>query len=92
MHAVMLQVKVDPARFEESVGFVEREVLPVARQMPGIVAGYWLASPQGDGGIALTVFETEDAAKASMEMMDSGPRPDYARFHSIELLRVTASL
>ena len=92
MYAVMLRVGVEAGRMDESIEFVERNVLPMVRQTPGIVAGYWLAQPDGVEGVALTIFESEEAAKASIDEMDSAPRPDYASFLGVQLLRVTASL
>ncbi len=47
---------------------VEVKVVPGTAQAPGFVAGYWL-----DGGTGVVVFESEDAARAMAEQVQSPP-------------------
>ena len=92
MYAVLVSMSIPPEREEESIVFLRENVLPVIRQTPGIVGGYWLKRPDGSDGVALTIFESEDAARASMEGMNNAPRPDYVTFTGADLLEVVDSL
>ena len=67
MHAVVVKVSVEPGHEEESLEHVRANVVPNVKQAPGVVAGYWLAPEEGHG-LAITVWESEEAAKASIEM------------------------
>ena len=67
MHANVVEVAVDPSVDPERKGLHE-VVIPRVRQLPGLVAAFWL-EPVDDKGLSIAVFETEDAARGAMETM-----------------------
>ena len=67
MHANVVEVAVDPSADPERKGLHE-VVIPRVRQLPGLVAAFWL-EPVDDKGMSIAVFETEEAARGAMETM-----------------------
>jgi hypothetical protein len=63
MHAVLTSVTIkDQATAEE---YLRDQVVPSAKQAPGLVAAYWVrAEGEGRGTI---VFESEDAARGAAD-------------------------
>ncbi len=64
MHAVVGKVSIQAGREDESLEFLKTNVLPMVKQAPGIIAGYWLA-PQGGHGFGITLLESEEAARVA---------------------------
>ena len=87
MHALIGRVNIERGRENEAQEFLTANVLPMVKQSPGLVAGYWLA-PEDGKGLGITFFETEDAARNAVEMAQQGPRPDYVTWDSIEVREV----
>jgi hypothetical protein len=86
MHAVVVKVTVsDP---EGSIGALRQDVVPRVAAAPGFVAGYW--TREGNTGLSMAVFETEDAAKAMSEMVPSVV-PEGVTLESVEVREVVAS-
>lgn len=89
MHAVTIKVEIlDRERAEQDL---QEHVVPMAKQAPGFVAGYWL-SPADGLGWSLLFFESEAAATAAVADIRERPgRPDApARITDIGDLRVIA--
>jgi len=91
MHAVVGKVSIQAGREDESLEFLKTNVLPMVKQAPGIIAGYWLA-PQGGHGFGITLFESEEAARGAAEMAQKAPRPDYVTWDSIDVQEVIAQV
>jgi hypothetical protein len=91
MHAVVGAVSVQAGREDEALEFLKTNVLPMVKQAPGIIAGYWLA-PKGGHGFGITLFESEEAAREAAEMAQKGPRPDYVTWDSIDVQEVIAQV
>jgi hypothetical protein len=67
MHAVVTRVTINDNDAAES--HLHEQVVPGVSQAPGFVAGYWTRK---DGtGLAMVLFETEDAANAAAERIPS---------------------
>ncbi len=47
-------------------------MIPRVRQLPSVVAGYWL-EPRDGKGLSITVFEDENAARGALETMGITP-------------------
>lgn len=63
MHAAFLTVTFNDG--DEATQVLEQQVIPQASAAPGFVTGYWAAQMQAGGkGMAMLVFETEEAAEA----------------------------
>jgi hypothetical protein len=85
MQAVVVRVTI--ADREASEQHLRENVVPGVSQAPGFVAGYWTYK---DGtGLAMVVFESEDAANAMSERVPS-MLPDGVTLEGIEVREVVA--
>lgn len=89
MHAVVVDVSIKD--FESARQGLLEQVVPAVSQAPGFVAGYWTRS--GDNrGLGMVVFESEDAARAAAEMIQSQPPPpDAVTLDSVDVNEVVAN-
>ena len=61
MYAVVVRVSIgDRERAEQGL---REQVIPMVRQAPGFVAGYWTRSESGNDGLSMILLESEDAAR-----------------------------
>jgi heme-degrading monooxygenase HmoA len=67
MHAVVVRVTI--SNLEGSESALREPVVPRVSQAPGFVAGYW--TRKDSGGLSMTIWESEDAAKAASEIAAS---------------------
>ena len=88
MHAVLVRVTIHD--FDVARQGLRDEVVPRARQAPGFVAGYWTRSAEGDNGVGLVLFESEDAARAAAERIESDPgaNPEAVTVDGVEVREV----
>jgi hypothetical protein len=85
MHAVVVTVTISD--HETAEGHLREQVVPGVSQAPGFVAGYW--TRQGDSGLGMVVFESEDAAKAMSERVPTMV-PDVVTLESVDVREVVA--
>jgi hypothetical protein len=95
MHAVFLEVNATDAHTEPGREILPQYAAPMAREMRA-TAGYWLA-PGGGRGIAVMVFDTEDAAKKAAGMFTVGQppmpnAPEGVTVKTVEVREVLASI
>ena len=90
MHALVVSVTIEPGHDEEAQAQLESNVLPMVKQSPGVVSGYWMRSGDGQHGSSVVLFENEEAARAAADMVPNTPRPDFITFDSIEVREVVA--
>jgi hypothetical protein len=86
MHAAVVKVTIH--HVEKANAVLREQVVPRASQAPGFVAGYW--TRKDDTGLSMIVFESEDAARAAAEQIQS-PDPDAVSIHDVELREVVAN-
>jgi heme-degrading monooxygenase HmoA len=86
MHAVVVNVTINDE--EGSVAALRDQVVLRISQAPGFVAGYW--TRKGNGGLSMSVWESEDAATAASEMVKSAA-PEGVTVDSVEVREVVAS-
>ena len=86
MHAVVVTVSISDNEVAES--HLREQVVPGVSQAPGFVAGYW--TRKDGSGLAMVVFESEDAAKAVSERVPSMV-PDVVTIENIEVREVVAN-
>ena len=91
MYAVVASVSIEPGRAEEATEHLQSTVIPRVKEAPGVVAGYWTRSSDGEHGAAMVLYETEDAARAGAERVPT-MAPEYIHFDSIEVREVIAQL
>ncbi len=85
MYAVVVRVSIgDRERAEQGL---REHVIPAVRQIPGFVAGYWLA-PEGNQGMSIVLFESEDAARTAAQNIRP---PQAVTIESVEVREVVAS-
>jgi len=92
MHAVVTEVNVDASREEEARELLNDVVVPQAKQFDGFVAERWLRALEGERGVAVIFFSSEQAARAAVERARSeGPPPGGpVSMQSIDLFEVIA--
>lgn len=83
MHAVVVRVTVDDV--EPAVKELNEETIPRVQQAPGFVAGYW--TRKDNTGLAMIVFESEEAAQGSSERLRENP-PTQVTIEDVELREV----
>lgn len=95
MHALFVEVNVDESMNEQARERLQREEVPRAREA-GANAGYWLAAQAGRG-VAVVLFDSEDAAKRAAETLTVGEAPSAeappgVTFRTVEVREVLAGL
>ena len=88
MHAIAVRVSISD--FESSRKELDEKVVPRVSNAPGFVAGYWTLSEDKSNGLALLVFESEDAARA-VEGRLRDDAPQGVTIESTEVREVVAS-
>ena len=74
MHALVVKLAVDDVDRDDQL--LEEQVVPRASGAAGFVAGYWTRS--GNSGLSMVVYESEEAARAVAEQIQSMGLPDDA--------------
>jgi hypothetical protein len=69
MFARVTVVQGSPDRYDDAVRVINERAVPGAKQIPGLVAGYWAADRSSGKVVTFAVFETEEALKASEEQV-----------------------
>jgi hypothetical protein len=88
VHAVVVKLTIDDVGRDDQL--LEEEVVPRASGAAGFVAGYWTRS--GDSGLSMVVYESEEAARAVAEQIQSMGLPDDAvTVDGVEVREVVAS-
>lgn len=90
MFAVVTRVELPEGQtIEEGRRTLESEVLPLLKDIPGLVHAYFLAPPTGREGLSIVVVESEEVAKMGAEQMKL---PAGVKLLSTEVREVAASL
>jgi quinol monooxygenase YgiN len=90
MHAILVSVTIEPGHDEEAQAQLDGTVVPMVKQAPGVISGYWMRSSDGRHGSSVVLFENEEAARAAADMVPNQPRPDFITFDPIEVREVVA--
>jgi hypothetical protein len=83
MHAVVVRVAINDQDAADS--HLREQVVPGVSQAPGFVAGYW--TRKDDTGLAMVLFESEEAAEAMSERVPS-MIPDAVTLEGTEVREV----
>jgi len=89
MHAVIVSVTITDG--EQATTYLRSEIVPRVKQAPGFVAGYWVRIEGGDKGRATIVFESEDAARAAADQIQSQEGGDAVTLDSVDVGEVVES-
>lgn len=90
MYAVVVRERGPADQINASGRHVEANVLPRARQAPGIVSGFWMTDTAG-AALNVMVFDSEDAARSTLDPARTAPRPPWMRVEGAEVYQVLAS-
>jgi len=83
-------VKVSIQDVERGEAMLREQIVPRVSQAPGFVAGYWTRSD--DDGLSMIVAESEDAARAIAQQIESGgPPSDAVTLEGVEVREVVAN-
>src|SRR4051812_39376717 len=90
MHAVVLNVEIDPNRTTEAFEGLKTMVVPSTVASPGFVRGVWTGDHEAGGaGIAMVLFDTEEHARAMTEAIDA-PADSPVRITDVAIQPVAA--
>ena len=89
MYAVVVRERGQADQINTSGQHVQANVLPRARQAPGIVSGFWMTDQAG-ATLNVMVFESEDAARSALEPVPTAPRPPSMQVESADVYEVLA--
>jgi hypothetical protein len=67
MHAVVTKVSVTEG--ESATKNLREEIVPRIKEVPGLVAAYWVRLEGGDEGNSVIVLESEDQARGVAEQI-----------------------
>lgn len=88
MHAVVVKVTIKNLEdIEATLKHLREEVVPGVSQAPGFVTGHW--TRKDNSGMAMIIFESEDAATAASEQIPSTV-PDAVKLEGVEVREVVA--
>lgn len=91
MHAVVVRVNIGDAEIAQKG--LREQVIPRVKQAPGFVAGYWTRSDDGQNGVSMVLFESEEGARRAAQMLQ-GPdamTPETVTVESVEVREVVES-
>ena len=57
-----------PEQFDQAVRYIQEQVIPSVRGIPGLKGAYWLGDRQTGKGLAITLWESVEAMQASEAM------------------------
>lgn len=90
MYAALATVTITD--YDHARRLLHDDVLPTITEVPGFVAGYWLAPVDGTG-MSILIFETEDEARAMAAQMPHGRElNEYVTVESVEVREVAGSV
>lgn len=90
MYAALATVSISD--YEHAHRILHDDVLPTITDVPGFVAGYWLA-PVNGRGLEILIFETEDEAQAMADQLPKGRElNEYVTVQSVEVCEVAGSV
>jgi hypothetical protein len=90
MHAVVVNVELDPARFDEEQGILEGRVIPMFTSQDGFASGRWFRTVDGTRGHATVLFDSQSAANAARDAMPSFPADAPVKLLDAQVFEVIA--
>jgi heme-degrading monooxygenase HmoA len=94
MFARLTTLQGSPERADEAIRFIQETVLPQAKQQAGFQGGYWGLDRSTGKGIALTLWESEQAVRDSepsgQQVRQEGARAIGGDVVSVETFEIVA--
>lgn len=88
MHAVVVRVTITDREAAEQR--LNAEVVPRVSSSPGFQAGYWTSNDNGDNGLAMVIFDSQENARTAADRVPS-TIPDDVTLDGVEVREVVAS-
>jgi hypothetical protein len=90
MHAVVVDVELDPERFDEERAILEGQVIPMFIGQAGFASGRWFRSSDGGRGHATVLFDTVSSANAARDNMPNFPPDAPVKLLNAQVFEVIA--
>jgi hypothetical protein len=87
MYALAVSVTIEDGKEDEAREILRSRIIPMVKEAPGVVAGYWM-NPGGGYGYSLVIFDSEENANKGKEMVGTGPRPEFVKLGNIQVMEV----
>jgi heme-degrading monooxygenase HmoA len=65
MHARVTRLEGSPDRVDTGIKMINEQIIPEAKKISGFAGGYWCIDRSTGKGVSLTLWESEEAMKAS---------------------------
>lgn len=75
MNAVLIEVDVAGVDREQGISALREQIVPAIKSLPGFRSGVWLSGGADGRGLSLTIWESEDDARAMAERFGPGSSP-----------------
>ena len=89
MFAVVIRETGQREAIEGGAELLKASLLPRVREAPGIVSASFMSDGAG-GTLNVLVFESEEAARAALELTRNAPRPGFLQLDSADVYSVLA--
>ena len=86
MYAVVVRETGQREAIEGSEDFSKANLLPRVREAPGVVSASFMSDGEG-ATLNVLVFESEEAARAALQLTRNAPRPGFLQLESADLYR-----
>jgi heme-degrading monooxygenase HmoA len=68
MFARVTTTQGSPELYDQTIRYVQEQLIPTLKQMPGLKGAFILGDRQTGKGISITLWETEEAMNATAQM------------------------
>ena len=89
MYAVVVRETGQREAIEGSAELLTSNLLPRVREAPEIVSASFMSDGEG-ATLNVLVFESEEAARAALQLTRNSPRPGFLELESADLYQVLA--
>jgi hypothetical protein len=89
MFAVVVRESGQREAIEGSAELLKANLLPRVRAAPGVVSASFMSDRQG-ATLNVLVFDSEEAARAALQLTRDAPRPGFLELESADLYLVLA--
>jgi hypothetical protein len=89
MHAVVVRETGQREAVDGGAELLKANLLPRLREAPGVVSASFMSDGQG-ATLNVLVFDSEDAARAALQLTSNAPRPGLLEIKSADLYLVLA--
>lgn len=95
MYAVVGTWTLEHGRWEEQVRGLHEQIVPMARQYPGLVAATWMGDRTTGKTQSTVILESEEVARGFRDFVETNPRNQEqagVTMDSLEIVEVLAEI